>query len=301
MSVRQSLVAGQFYPGSAGDCRAEIKACLADAASFAASRQKAQVFDALLGGIVPHAGWMCSGAVAAAVFQALAADASIETYVLFGAVHRLLSPLGSVYATGTWRTPLGEITIDQSLAEAVLKDSSLLIDEPDAHNLEHSIEVQVPFIQHLAPSAKILPIMVPPVASAHEVGRAVAEQADRIGRKVVFVGSSDLTHYGPRYRFTPQGSGAAALQWAKEVNDRRLIEKMLHLNADQVVGEAMTHHNACGSGAIAAALAACVRMGANRAELLCHTTSYEVLAERLGPSTDAVGYAGIIIGRSASS
>ncbi len=298
MSVRQSLVAGQFYPGVTSECRTEIKACLAEASSFAAGRQDRQAFATLLGGIVPHAGWMCSGAVAAGVFQALAADTTIETYVLFGAVHRLISPLASVYATGAWRTPLGEIAIDRPLAEAVLEESSLLIDEPNAHGMEHSIEVQVPFIQYLAPSAKILPIMVPPVASAHEIGRVVAEQVSRLGRRVVFVGSSDLTHYGPRYRFTPQGGGAAALQWAKEVNDRRLIEKMLHLEADQVVSEAMTHHNACGSGAIAAALAACLRMGADRTDLLCHTTSYEVLAERLGPSTDAVGYAGVIVGRS---
>ncbi|NLX13682.1 MAG: AmmeMemoRadiSam system protein B [Phycisphaerales bacterium] len=300
MLVRQCVVAGQFYPGSAGECRAEVKACLAQAASLSTSREYRQAFQRIQGGIVPHAGWMCSGAVAAGAFEVLATDTSIETYVLFGAVHRLLSPLGAVYAGSAWRSPLGEVAVDQTLAEAALQGSSLLTYDPDSHDLEHSIEVQIPFVQHLAPSAKILPIMVPPVASAHEIGRAVAEQVDRLGRKAVFVGSSDLTHYGPRYHFTPKGSGAAALHWAKDVNDRRLIDKILRLEADQIVGEAMTHHNACGSGAIAATLAACVQMGADHAELLQHTTSCEVLAERLGHSTDAVGYAGIIVGRSAS-
>ena len=135
---------------------------------------------------------------------------------------------------------------------------------------------------------------VPPMASAHEVGHAVAKQAQAIGRKAVFLGSTDLTHYGPRYQFTPKGVGAKPLQWAKEVNDRRVLDVMTDLQADKVVPEAAQHHNACGSGAVAAAIRACQTRGADQAHLLRHTTSNEVAGGRYGEMADAVGYAGVI-------
>ena len=90
----------------------------------------------------------------------------------------------------------------------------------------------MPFVQVLAPQAKLLPVMVPPMARADEVGQMVAGQARAMGRKVAFVGSTDLTHYGPRYQFTPMGVGPKGLKWAKEVNDQRMIELMMALEAD---------------------------------------------------------------------
>jgi len=160
--------------------------------------------------------------------------------------------------------------------------------------------VQLPFIQHAAPSAKLLPIIVPPSASAPDAGRAVAERAKALRRGAVFVGSTDLTHYGPRYRFTPMGSGPDALRWAKEVNDRRLLDLVVSLKTGEVVAEALEHHNACGSGAVAAAMAACVAMGADRAQVLRHTTSNEVAHGRFGEMADAVGYSGVVFLKSAS-
>ena len=119
----------------------------------------------------------------------------------------------------------------------------------------------MPIIQHLAPEAKLLPVIVPPSASAPAVGEAVAEQVEALGRKAVFLGSTDLTHYGPRYRFTPMGSGPEALRWAKEVNDRRVLDLVVGLQADKVVPEAIENHNACGSGAVAATIRACTGDG----------------------------------------
>ena len=309
MSVRAPAVAGQFYPASAKECWAEVKDYLAmagggtGAASSAAKDHPVakgpEQIHHMIGGIVPHAGWVCSGAVAAEVIQALTRDQTPETVVIFGAVHRMSGPQAAVFGRGHWRTPLGDAAIDEELASAVVQASSTVVADPDLHRLEHSIEVQVPFVQYVARSAKLLPIMVPPGASSALVGRVVAQQAQAIGRKVTFLGSTDLTHYGPRYQFAPQGVGTAGLKWAKAVNDRRMLDLILRLQADAVVGEAQQHHNACGGGAVAAAIAAGLEMGADRAQLLRHTTSYEVLRSQWGEMDDSVGYAGVVFGRAA--
>lgn len=284
------MVAGQFYPASEAECREAVELCLG-----AASRGDAGVTGECIGGIVPHAGWICSGMVAAKVLAALAGGPGVETFVIFGAAHRRRAERAAVYAEGAWATPLGEIGIDEPLAAAVLAGGgNLAEDDPAAHASEHSIEVQVPLIQFLAPQAKLLPIIVPPMASAPQLGQRVAVEARGLSRRAVFVGSTDLTHYGPRYGYTPQGIGAKALAWAKDVNDRRLIDTVLSLKVDEVLPVARRHQNACGPGAVAAAMAAAMAAGANRATLLQHTNSYETLHEAWGEMDDAVGYAGIV-------
>ena len=115
-------------------------------------------------------------------------------------------------------------------------------------------------------------------------------------RSAIFLASSDLTHYGPAYRFAPAGAGLPGLEWAKQ-NDLSLIERVLNMQAETIVPEAMAHANACGPGAIAAMLAACKEFGATTAKLLRHANSYETLAALSPQSPDnAVGYASIVVG-----
>jgi len=269
MLVREPAVAGQFYAASSVQCQAEVEACLSRARS-SADVKEVRFSSRPLGGVVPHAGWICSGAVAAEVISLLAEDQSVDTFVIFGAAHRPAVPQASVFAAGVWKTPLGEISIDEELAAAAVSQSGQLQSDSETHRFEHSIEVQVPFIQYLKPQARLLPVIVPPMGTIHEVGRVVAPGGHRFKRK------------------------------GGQVNDRRMLELILQLKAGQVVDEARSHQNACGSGAVAAAIAACVESGADSAVLLQHTTSNEVLADRLGSSMDAVGYAGIVFGSKAS-
>jgi len=292
MSIRTPAVAEQFYPGSVSQCRSEVEHYLSASADSTVLDELADA--RLIGGIVPHAGWVCSGAVAAEVIKPLLTDGNIETCIIFGAMHRLSGPEAVAFTTGAWQTPMGEIEIDEPLGSAVLESSSLIVEDSNVHRLEHSIEVQVPFIQHLSPETKLLPIIVPPSPSAEEVGRLVAECIQAFGRRVVYIGSSDLTHYGPRYQFTPQGVGDEALKWAKQINDKRIIDLMLNMSADRIVDEAGHNHNACGSGAVAATIAACRAAGADKAKLIRHTTSAEVLQKLYGKMEDSVGYASVI-------
>src|SRR5262249_7614038 len=152
--------------------------------------------------------------------------------------------------------------------------------DPHAHDREHSIEVEVPFIQHLLSGTLLIPIMVPVNENAATLGAAIGRGCKAYGVDVVFFASTDLTHYGPSYDFSPHGVGPDGLRWAKDVNDRRMIDLMLAMREADAVKEAVSNRNACGAGAVAATIAACKTFGASQATLLEHTTSYEVLKER---------------------
>jgi len=288
MQTRRPIVAGQFYPARQADCIEEINEYLKEAA-FGGPMP-----DEVTGGIVPHAGWTFSGQLAAMVFSAVKQrHEDVNTFVIFGAAHGYFgSP--AVYDKGSWATPLGEAAIDEDLAAAVL-DSGTAVSDTDAHSSEHSIEVQVPFIQHLFPDAQILPIVVPPSREAVSLGEAVGSiVAGNKDKKIVCIGSTDLTHYGPRYGFTPMGTGSQALRWASEVNDKKFIDLALKLDAMGLLASASENLNACGGGAAAAAVAAAKKLGSEKGVLLAHTNSNEVMKKMGTSSTEAVGYAAIV-------
>jgi len=292
MNIRKPMVAGRFYPESKNSIQTLLDECLE------VHFRPNELPKMIVGGIVPHAGWICSGAVAGKVFQAIKLAAKADTIVIYGAVHRYGITKASVYPSGMWETPLGQVAVDESLASEVLTASNLIKGDPNAHQFEHSIEVQIPFIQELFPDAKILPIMIPPTVCAGEVGFAVGEAIKKLEIHAVCVGSSDLTHYGPSYGFTAQGRGQEGIQWAKEVNDRGLLDLVEKLDAVKALEYAERSHAACGAGAIAASIASAVSLGADQAKVLEHVNSYEVLNEHFGDgSDDAVGFAGIVFGR----
>lgn len=285
--LRTPIVADQFYPGAGGPCLKSLRDCLQP------SRTRVATPAVPVGGICPHAGWMCSGRVAGRVYSVLG-RVPVDTVVLFGAVHRAAITRAAVFDAGQWQTPLGTIEADQVLAVELLKGCRHCAANPEAHQTEHSIEVQMPFVKHEFPSARMLAVMVPPTDLAVQVGSAVADAARRAGRRIVVVGTTDLTHYGPGYGFVPHGRGAEGIAWAKKINDRRFIELMLRLDARSVVEEAATHRNACGAGAVAATISACRALGADRAVLLEHVTSRDVLGAASGDN--AVGYAAVVLG-----
>jgi AmmeMemoRadiSam system protein B len=289
MQIRKPAVAGQFYPEDRETCLAEIRACLPSQVPVEGLPEP------LAGGIVPHAGWAFSGALAALVFSAVKRRrGTVGTFVVFGAAHGYFGAKPAVDGSDAWDTPLGRTHLDESLREA-LHDGGTAVIDSSAHRHEHSIEVQVPFIQHLFPDARILPIVVPAHDSAIDLGDALAERVRTSGATVVSIGSTDLTHYGPRYGFTPMGVGSEALHWASEVNDRQFIDLALSLEPERLLANALENGNACGPGAAAAAISMAKRLGAQRGVLLAHTNSNEVMLREMGnASRDSVGYAAIV-------
>jgi len=290
MQARKPVVAGQFYPLERSSCIDHIKQCLQ-------VKEKPQLLpETIVAGIVPHAGWTFSGDLAAMVFSAMKnRHKKVDTFVIFGAAHGYFGESPAVYDKGGWMTPLGEIAVDEKLADALLK-SGPAVSDIRAHGSEHSIEVQVPFIQYLFAGAKILPIIVPPTEQAVSLGTKVG---DIIGRehskKIVCIGSTDLTHYGPRYGFVPMGTGSEALAWASTVNDQRFIDLALKLQPRELLASAAENCNACGPGAAAAVIAAAKQLGKTEGLLLAHTNSNAVMLREMGTiSLDSVGYAAIV-------
>ena len=290
MQARKPIVAGQFYPGRHDSCVDEIDECLEEKALGKS------LPETIVAGIVPHAGWTFSGSLAALVFSAIKQrHQRVHTFVIFGAAHGYFGQSAAVYETGSWITPLGEVAVDEELAGAVLSSGAAVSDSA-AHRAEHSIEVQVPFIQYLFAGAKILPILVPPGEQAVALGTSVGGiiSADE-HKKIVCIGSTDLTHYGPRYGFTPMGTGAEALKWADRVNDQKFIDLALKLESQSLLTSAAENCNACGAGAAAAAVAAAKKLGKTEGLLLAHTSSNEIMLHKMGTtSAESVGYAAII-------
>lgn len=300
MPTRKPVVAGQFYPGDRDECLAELGACLEGAEDHSPVPPGApgSVADAIVAGIVPHAGWTFSGAVAALAFRAIqGCGQPVETFVLCGTAHGYFGAEPADDDSDAWECPLGSVAVDQSLREQLFKRGVVRLDRA-AHRREHSIEVQVPFVAHLFPQAKILPVTVPPTHAAIVLGEALAEAMARrpaAGGRIVCIASTDLTHYGPRYGFTPMGAGSEGLRWASEVNDRAFIDLAVDLDAERLLAGAIENGNACGPGAAAAVVAAARRLGVQRGCLLAHTTSNDVMLRKMGSAgRDSVGYAAIV-------
>jgi MEMO1 family protein len=280
MSARRPA-APHFY---SGDCARATDRFLQ---GFIAPAEPAHI----VAGVVPHAGWVYSGAVAAKVFESIRQKEQPETFVFFGTVHRWTGET-AVYARGAWATPLGDIAVDETLAAEILDATHGLASEnPAAHKGEHAIEVQLPFVKYLFPQAKIVPISVGPDENAVPLGQRVGEVLATYSPACVIIGSTDLTHYGDVYHFIPAGYGNRAYQWLRG-NDANLLALAEQMRATEIVPEANRHHNACGPGALAATVSAAATVGAQRGYLVDYTTSYDVEPEpefRIG-----VGYAGIV-------
>lgn len=281
-------MAGAFYPADPGECRAAADALVSAPDSAQAAIGK--------GGIVPHAGWICSGAIAGQVIAALAGGVKPDVVVVFGAVHAPMNlSIAALQSFDSWELPGGGVPIALDVCEQLIRSAELFVTDDRFHLREHAVEVELPLIRAVWPDARMLPVEVPLVEIAVSIGTKVARAALENGTKAVFLASSDLTHYGPSYRFTPAGIGEAGLNWAKE-NDRRLLRIVENFEIGQIVPEVRSHLNACGGGAIAAMLAACREAGATSAQVLRHASSYETLAPVAPqPPIDAVGYAAVVV------
>ncbi|MFC1677535.1 AmmeMemoRadiSam system protein B [Planctomycetota bacterium] len=289
MQTRGPIVAGQFYPGQHDECIDQMNGFIEP------MELPEQLPGDIAVGIVPHAGWMFSGELAAMVFEAIRQqDDKVHTFVIFGAAHSYFSSQPAVYDRGSWATPLGEVAIDEDFARAIL-DTGMVVSDVSAHHNEHSIEVQVPFIQYLFAGAKIVPILVPVVEGVADLGLAVSSAIKAQDNKIVCIGSTDLTHYGPKYGFVPMGAGDGGLKWAHDVNDREFIDLALKLETEAMLTNSVETGSACGGGAAATAVAAAKGLGKEQGLLLGHTNSNEVMRQKMGTiSPESVGYAAIV-------
>ena len=287
MNIRSPIRAGSFYEGSTASCRKHAEQ-LVDSVELSDD-----IPDVLYGGLVPHAGWAFSGALAARTLVALHRSRPLTQVVLLGADHTGSVRMGEIYGSGIWRTPLGEVPVDEDIANTILRCEGQFRDNPAAHANEHSLEVQVPLLQTICPAVRIVPIAIPPTEEAVAMGECIGAVLADFPEATV-IGSTDLTHHGGHFG-NFGGSGMEGVRWSRQ-NDQRMLELIERLDADAIVPEACQRQNACGAGAIAATIAACRRLGARSARVLEYTNSFDVVRRLHGESGDdtTVGYASVV-------
>ncbi len=265
--IRQPVVAGQFYPASASQLRAMIKKMVDEEA------EKQDV----IGLVSPHAGYIYSGPVAGAVISRVRFK---DTFIILGPNHTGRGKPLSIMSQGKWQTPLGEVEIDSELAQHLLSITRHLQEDEAAHLSEHSIEVQLPFLQYFRPDVRIVPITLS-FASLDvykEIGKEMARAIRDTRREAVIMASSDMTHYEPH--------DVAAKK------DRQAIDAILRLDEDELFRRVEEYNiSMCGSAPVASLIAAAKELGATSAELVKYQTS----GDTSGDYSAVVGYAGIII------
>lgn len=283
MGSRKAMFAGSWYPSGKNECEREIAAFLEEGKNWRVPERS------YVGGIVPHAGWFYSGAIACNVVHRLVADQAAPDVLLIFGMHLPAGAQNVIMTTGDWETPFGEIPVHTKIAEALTREFSFRIETADRFTPDNTIELQLPFVKYFFKDIAIVPVGIPPDAASFGIGEKAVAIATALGLKAKALGSTDLTHYGANYGFMPKGSGREAADWVRNENDLAVIEAMRQLSPERVLQAAFDRHNACCAGAAAAAIAAAKALGGGPAELLTYATSFDK-----SPGDSLVGYVGML-------
>ena len=281
MSVRRPYVAGSFYPLDIQRLRQNIENCFRHTLGpgrLPVKGDKPRTITAL---VCPHAGYLYSGHVAAYSYLALSEEKAPETAIILCPNHTGLGSAVSLMGEGYWETPLGRVKIDSDLSNAIFKASGMIDMDESAHQYEHSIEVQLPFLQYIYGSrVNIVPICMgfQDLETSKNVGEAIAEAAK--GNNIVIIASTDMTH---------QETQASAARKDRLILDA--IEAMNEAKVQEVVSR--NRMTMCGYGPVSAAIVASKKQGADRAEILSYHTSGDIT----GDQGAVVGYASAKITR----
>lgn len=266
--ARKAAVAGRFYAGERESLREQVQSFIPEELP----KKKAWAV------VSPHAGYPYSGRVAG---ETLGRIEIPHTFVLLGPNHRGLGESAAVMTSGLWQIPTGSVEINSSLAQVVMAGSSLLQEDEQAHLQEHSLEVQLPFIQHLAQEFQIVPIAFKSLdlKACREIGTCIARAVRWASpMSITLLASTDFTHYQP--------------QKIAEEQDKLAIEKILALDAEGLYQTVLSHRiSMCGVIPTVITLFACQKLGASEADLVRYMTS----GDASGDYQQVVGYAGIII------
>lgn len=274
-TVRLPAVAGSFYPDSPQVLSAQVGTFIDDA-------EVKEIDGELIGLIVPHAGYVYSGHVAGYAYKQLV-EHSFDTVVLLGLSHRYRIDGAAIYGRGAFHTPLGDVQINEDLASKMMRLNSDILDLPLAHVNEHSLEVQLPFLQHILSDFRIVPILLQDDSPENIIplSQAIAEAMG--DRSCLLIGSTDLCHY-PTYD-EARKSDQVVIEAIECFNPDYLREQM-----DAYMQRHPTqnfHCMMCSTGAIYTTMGAAKALGGNRLEVLKAANSGDV---PIGRRDQVVGY-----------
>jgi len=289
--IRRPSVAGQFYDGNEANLKQTIEDCFLDDRGPKSLPKISQGNKKIKGLVVPHAGYIYSGAIAAHSYSILAKNGFADTFIIFGPNHTGMGSGVSVMTEGSWLTPLGTVPINEKLSKRLWK--GIIDKDENAHMYEHSIEVQLPFLQFSAGNKKFdfVPICMAmqDYETASEIGKIIADTIKDTKENIVIIASTDFSHAGFNYMSMPP-EGMRVDEYA-EKQDKLAIDQILKMNPEELIKT--VHRNnisMCGYGPVAAMLTAVKILGASKAELLKYGTSYEV-----HPGSSCVGYGALVV------
>ncbi len=275
MRIRKRYLAGGWYPDDSKEILRLVSSWTAHQHQLGARAV-----------VAPHAGWYFSGELAARAVWSLA---ECDTAVILGGHLGRGDPLLYVDDEGfncTVRNAKNDLELlnllVHELREVGIQEIAL------DRDIDNSVEILLPLAAARFPSAKIVWLRVPPDYKARELGSALMRAAAACGKNLSVIASTDLTHYGHNYGFTPHGVGEGAVSWVREENDKGFIRAVLDMDTDRVLNHARERFSACSAGAVSAAIAFALGVGSKRAVLLGHTLSYDT-----HPDSSFVGYAAI--------
>ena len=274
--------AGSWYPSDAGQCQREIRQFLKEG--------EPPLRGDFVCGIVPHAGWFFSGALACRVMAAMAEKTSPDLVLIFG-MHMHPNELPRILSRGGWETPLGNLDIHDGFVRELVKRVGVQLDTPDTFPGDNTIEVQLPMVKYFFPTACMVPVGVPPSPVAEQIGVESVDVARYLGIDMVVVGSTDLTHYGENFGFAPAGTGVKAREWMEKENDAAAMDAMQAMDVDTILSQGRQRQNMCCAGAVAATVASARALGANKSTVLGYSNSFDK-----NPGSSMVGYTGVLFG-----
>ncbi len=265
--IRKPSVAGQFYSSTISGLSREVENCVESGVE--AGR--------VIGMISPHAGLIYSGSVAGALYSRIAFP---KAFIIIGPNHTGMGKPVSIMKSGKWEIPTGRVLIDSVVAEKIMKSTPYLEEDSDAHVMEHSLEVQLPFIVHFSPDTQIVPIimMTSSLDECKNIGEGIAEGIQNIEYPVTIIASSDMSHF--------------ETDAVTRDKDKKAIDRVLALDPEGLY-RTVTRENISMCGFIPATtmLFAAKKLGAERAVLVKYMTSGEIN----GDFNRVVGYAGILV------
>lgn len=277
MKIRKPAVSGMFYAATAGELEEQIEWCYKhELGPGAIPRVNSKGLRNIVAIVVPHAGYYYSGPVAAHAYRELAEDGIFDTAVILGPNHTGYGDPVSLWAEGNWITPLGDVEVNKKLAQKLLGD--VIRADETAHIHEHSIEVQLPWLQYLYGKVKIVPITM--LAQDIETARMVGKSIGQAGDNFIVIASSDLTHYEPHSLAMEKDS--SVIEAIIALDEEGLYERCERLGCTM-----------CGYGPVAAAIVAAREMKGKKASLLKYATS----GDTTGDFSRVVGYGSIVIKR----
>ncbi|WP_041623458.1 AmmeMemoRadiSam system protein B [Spirochaeta thermophila] len=273
MKVRERMLPPGWYPDEKEEVLEEIAGW---------KRLERRLSTPAVACIVPHAGWYFSGELAFMGIRSL--DPEAEVVAVVGGHLSERSPLLYMPEDGL-STPLGDLPVERPLVETLREHVPT---EPDVYP-DNTVEIQLPLVKYCFPHASVVGLRCPPLLEvAERTARVLYDYGKETGKKPVVIGSTDLTHYGPQYGFTPVGVGRQAEEWVRFSNDQAIIEAFTSLDTARALDLALTRSAACSCGGAAVAMEYARLCGREKGTLLAYMQSSEK-----HPSRSFVGYAAV--------